>query len=164
MLTRGSFACRLAGLSVLVLSFSTARVSAEPLAELAQRFAGAQRAVIGKVAAVEPRWERNEWGDILIVSRLTVDVEESLKGISPRRVLVDVEGGTLDGRTLHVSHQVELGAGDRAVLILNEVQPGVHRPHRKGLGLLKVLASDRLEDSSATLSELRLAARSAAAR
>lgn len=164
MLTRGSFACRLAGLSVLMLSFSTARVSAEPPAALAQRFAGAQRAVIGKVAAVEPRWERNEWGDTLIVSRLAVDVEESLKGISPRRVVVDVEGGTIDGLTLHVSHQVELRAGDRAVLIINEVRPGVHRPHRKGQGLLKVLAGDRLEDSAATLSDLRAAARSASAR
>lgn len=161
MSTRSLVRSRVAVASLLLFG---SPVLAAPPADLVQRFQGAQRAVVGRIAAVEPRWERNEWGDELIVSRLTVDVEEALKGSSARRLAVDIEGGTIEGVTLHVSHQPELVQGDRAVLILNEVHPGVHAPHRKGQGLLRLDASGRVEGTSATLAEVRAAARATAAR
>ena len=128
---------------------------------IAQRFKGAERAVVGRIAAVQPRWERNQWGDLLIVSRMAVDVEETLRGVATKRLEVDIEGGTLDGLTLHVSHQPALALGDRAVLILNEAAPGVQVPHRKGLGVMRVDADGRVEGTGLTLPELRSAARAA---
>ena len=153
--------------SLLLASLLTAGAPsasiAEPPAHLQQRFQGAQRAVVARVAAVQARWDRNEWGDQLIVSRMTVDVEETLKGFSRKRLEVDVEGGTLDGLTLHVSHQVELAPGDRAIFILNETTTGVHTPHRKGLGLMRLDGNNRVEGTFTTLADVRTAARSAAA-
>lgn len=147
----------------LLVSGIPSGASAEPPAQLPQRFQGAQRAVVAKVAAVAARWERNEWGDQLIVSRMTVDVEETLKGFSGKRLEVDIEGGTLDGLTLHVSHQPALARGDRAVFILNETATGVHTPHRKGLGLMRLDGNNRVEGMATTLADVRAAARSAAA-
>ena len=162
MPTRSIFSARFAFTALLLAGVPSA-VVAEPPTELGQRFQGAHRAVVGKVAAVQPRWDRNEWGDQLIVSRMTVEVEETLKGFSARRLEVDVEGGTLDGLTLHVSHQVELAAGDRAIFILNETTTGVHTPHRKGLGLMRLDGNNRVEGTLTTLADVRTAARSAAA-
>lgn len=162
MSSRSIFSARLAFTALLLAGAPLAAV-AEPPADLVQRFQGAQRAVVGKIAAVQPRWERNQWGDELIVSRMTVDVEETLKGIAARRLEVDIEGGTLDGLTLHVSHQAELASGDRAVLILNESTPGIQTPHRKGLGLLRLDGNNQVEGTSTTLADVRAAARSAAA-
>jgi len=149
--------------AVLLLAGAYSRAVAEPPPGLQQRFQGAQRAVVGKVAAVQARWDRNEWGDQLIVSRMTVEVEETLKGFSGKRLDVDVEGGTLDGLTLHVSHQAELAPGDRAIFILNESTTGVQTPHRKGLGLLRLDGNNQVEGTSTTLADVRAAARSAAA-
>lgn len=162
MSSRSMISARL-GFAALLLTAGSVSALAEPPADFAQRFQGAQRAVVGKIASVQPRWERNQWGDQLIVSRMTVDVEETLKGFAAKRLEVDVEGGTLDGLTLHVSHQPELVPGDRAVLILNESTPGVQTPHRKGLGLLRLDGTNRVEGTSTTLADVRTAARSAAA-
>jgi hypothetical protein len=156
-------AVRSAMLALLLVASGAAPSLAEPPTPLQQRFQGAQRAVVGKVAVVQPRWDRNEWGDQLIVSRMTVEVEETLKGFSARRLEVDIEGGTLDGLTLHVSHQAELAPGDRAIFILNETTTGVHTPHRKGLGLMRLDGNNRVEGTFTTLADVRTAARSAAA-
>ena len=161
MSNRSIIVARLA-FAALFLAGGPLAAVADPPADLAQRFHGAQRAIVGKVTSVQPRWERNEWGDELIISRMTVDVEETLKGSAARRLAVDIEGGTLDGLTLHVSHQPELSPGDRAVLILNESTPGVQTPHRKGLGLLRLDGNNRVEGTSTTLADVRTAARSAA--
>jgi hypothetical protein len=150
-----------AAVAAAILLLSGSHLLAGPSADLVQRFQGAQRAVVGKIASAEARWERNQWGDELIVTRMTVDVEETLRGVASRRLAVDVEGGTIDGLTLHVAHQPELSPGDRAVLILNEVQSGVHVPHRKGLGLLRLDANNNVEGTSTTLADVRAAARSA---
>jgi hypothetical protein len=163
MSTRSIFSARLA-VSVLLLAGAPLAAVAEPPTFLAQCLQGARKTVVGKIASVEPHWDRNQWGDQLIVSRMTVDVEETLKGMPTKRVEVDVEGGTLNGVTLHVSHQAELIPGDRAVFILDEVQPGLHTPHRKGEGLLRLDENNRIEGTSTTLADVRAAARSAAGR
>jgi hypothetical protein len=151
-------------LVALVFAATPQTILAESNQNLARRFVGAQSAVVGKVESVTPRWHRNQWGDELIVSRLTVDVVETLRGASARKLQIDVEGGTLGGLTLQVGHQVALEAGDRAVFILDEVQPGLHAPHGKAQGLLRLGPHDRVEGTSATLAEVRAAARAAAAR
>ena len=148
---------------VVALVALAASLGAEGRPELALRFKGAQRAVVARVAAVQPRWVENEWGDQLIVSRMVVDVEETLKGVAARRLEVDVEGGTIDGLTMHVSHQPALAAGDRAVLILNEIAPGLQAPHRRGTGVMRVDDSGRIDGIAATLADVRAAARASVA-
>lgn len=148
-------------LVAIVFAATSQTILAESNQNLARRFVGAQSAVVGKVVSVTPRWHRNQWGDELIVSRLIVDVVETLRGASARKLQIDVEGGTINGLTLQVGHQVALEAGDRAVFILDEVQPGLHAPHGKAQGLLRLGPNDRVEGMSATLAEIRAAARTA---
>ena len=111
---------------------------------------------------MQPAWQHNKWGDELIVSRLSVQIEESLKGGGIERVLdVDVEGGTLGGITLRVSHTPQLKAGDRAVMLIDRGSAGVYVPHQKGWGVLPLDASDRVVGTPATLADVRAAARAA---
>jgi hypothetical protein len=136
--------------------------SATPSAEMTGRLRGAQKAIVGKVIGVRPRLQRNEWGDQLIVSRLTVAIDEHLKGGGTERTAdVDVEGGTLNGLTLHVGHQPALDTGDRTVLLLDAGPGGVWVPHHKALGVLKVDSNERIAGSSLRLADVRDAARAA---
>lgn len=148
-------------LAAIVIAATSQTVLAESTKNLSRRFVGAHSAVVGKVESVTPRWHRNQWGDELIVSRLIVDVVETLRGAPARKLQIDVEGGTLGGLTLQVGHQVALEAGDRAVFILDEVQPGLHAPRGKTEGLLRLDPHDRVDGTSATLTEIRAAARAA---
>ena len=47
---------------------------------LVERTRGAERVVVGRVTAVSPVWQTNEFGDRLIVSILRVTVDETLRG------------------------------------------------------------------------------------
>ena len=66
---------------------------------------------------------RSEWEDYgasrLIVTKVTLAVEQTLKGSAPRTLVVDVLGGTIGDQTLHVSHVPTFKVGDRDVLFLN---------------------------------------------
>jgi hypothetical protein len=52
------------------------------------------------------------------VSRLQLQVDETLKGVPQPAVWVDMEGGTLDGLTLTVSSLPLIQPGERAVFFL----------------------------------------------
>lgn len=127
---------------------------------LAERTRGAERVVVGRVAAVESAWHVNEFGDRLIVSTLRVTVNETLKGTPQSSVDVDVEGGTVGGVTLRVSDQESLIPGERAVFYLKRNVRGRLVPHLRGQGLLKLDPSDRVPNSSLTLDTIRREARS----
>jgi hypothetical protein len=131
-------------------------------AEIAQRVRGAKKTLIGNVIAVRSRFERNQFGDQLIVSRVSVAVEEFLDGgAGERSAEVDVEGGTVGGLTLHVAHQVSLKPGDRAVLMLDAGPAGAYVPHHKGLGVMRVERDGRIAGTTLTLDDVRAAARAA---
>ena len=70
---------------------------------LADRARGAERVVVGRVTSVSPTWRTNEFGDRLIVSLVSVAVDETLRGPAQQVVDVEVEGGTIGDITLHVS-------------------------------------------------------------
>ena len=122
---------------------------------LAERARGAELVVVGRVASVAPVWQVNEFGDRLIVSVVRVVVNETLKGQALPTLDVEVEGGTIGELTLHVSDQTSFAPGERAVFYLKRTARGTFVPHLRGLGLLKLDASNRVPGSSLTLEEIR---------
>jgi hypothetical protein len=138
-----------------LLGFGLAAAANQAPVPLAERARGAELVVVGRVASVAPAWQVNEFGDRLIVSVVRVVVTETLKGQGLTSLDVEVEGGTIGDVTLHVSDQTSFAAGERAVFYLNRAARGRFVPHLRGLGLLKLDASDRIPGSSLTLGEIR---------
>jgi hypothetical protein len=141
--------------AVVLLTPSAIHAGSRRPVDIPERFRGSDRAVVARVEAVTPVHERNAWGDELIVSHTTLAVEEILKGTPVRRVVLAVEGGTLDGLTLHVSDLPELAVGDRAVFFIKRTAPDRDEPHLRGLGILLLDPTNRVKDSGLTLDMIR---------
>jgi hypothetical protein len=122
---------------------------------IGERARGAERVAVGRVTAVTPAWQVNEFGDRLIVSTIRIAVDEHLKGPAVPTLDVEVEGGTIGELTLHVSDQEPLAPGERAVFFLARGPGGAFRLHLRGLGLLKLDAANRVPGSSLTLDIIR---------
>jgi hypothetical protein len=133
---------------------ASARQDAAPV-PLVERTRGAERVIVGRVVSVNPVWRVNDFGDRLIVSVVRVTVTETLKGQAQSTVDVETEGGTVGEVTMHVSDQVVLAPGDRAVFYLTRNRRGGLVPHLRGQGLLKLDAQDRVPGSSLTLDTIR---------
>jgi hypothetical protein len=119
---------------------------------------GAERVVVAVVEDAQPRYERNEFGDQLIVTSVQLRVREVLKGAAVRgdeRLSVDVEGGTIDGVTMSASDLPAMSRGERAIFFLVRKPTGRYVPHRRGQGILKLDSSDRLADGDITLGDVR---------
>lgn len=143
-----------AALFMWMVATASAQEVAVPLAERAR---GSERVVVGRVTTVNPVWRTNDFGDRLIVSIARVAVDETLKGTAQSTVEVEIEGGTIDGVTLHVSDLDPVAAGDRAVFYLKQTSRGRFVPHLRGQGLLKLDRSDRVRGSTLRLSDIRRA-------
>ena len=122
---------------------------------VAERIQGAHTVVVATAASVNATWRENAFGDRLIVSRVVLHVEETLKGARTPTVSMDLEGGTLDGFTLRVSTLPVLAPGERAVFFLEEAGGGVYRSHLRGLGILKLDDQDQVKGSSLRLDDIR---------
>jgi hypothetical protein len=144
--------CLLAGALVSGAAIAADQDVALPLADRAR---GAERVVVGRIAAVDPQWRVNEFGDRLIVSVARVAVEQTLKGHSQSTVDVEIEGGTIGDLTLRVSDLAPVAPGDRAVFYLERSRRGALVPHLRGQGMLKLDRSNRVPGSSLTLDEIR---------
>jgi hypothetical protein len=112
--------------------------------DLPTRTRGASKVVVAKAVSVTPAWRTTAHGDRLIVSDVALQVEETLKGTPASLMWLEVEGGTIDGLTLAVSSQTPMKVGERAVFFLDETSSGLHLPHLKGMGILKLDANDRI--------------------
>jgi hypothetical protein len=130
----------------------------DALAPLAERARAAERVVVGRVTSVNPAWSTNESGDRLIVSNVSVAVDETLRGPTLPSVDVEVEGGTIGDLTLNVSDLEPVAPGERAVFYLARNTRGVFVPHMRGQGLLKLDRSERVRNSAVTLADIRRAA------
>lgn len=122
---------------------------------LAERASGSDHVVVGRVTAVEPQWQVNDFGDRLIVSVVRIAVSETLKGGAGTTIEVDIEGGTIGDLTLNVSDQVTMQTGDRAVFYLERSPRGRIVPHLRGQGVIKLDAAGRVPDSGLTLETIR---------
>jgi hypothetical protein len=123
--------------------------------DIPERAKGAERVVVAQISGVNATMERNEFGDELIVSHATLTVEEVLKGGPEGSLVVDVDGGTLNGLTLTVSSLPTIERGERAVFFLTPGKGGAYRPHLRGLGILKLDSSNKVKGSSLKLDEVR---------
>ncbi|HEX3704359.1 MAG TPA: hypothetical protein VHU82_13585, partial [Vicinamibacterales bacterium] len=123
--------------------------------DIPERARGAEQVVVATATQVKPIWRTNAFGDQLIVSQVVLTVHETLKGAFAGTVPMDLEGGTLDGVTLHVSSLPDLKPGERAVFFLDRTPGGSHVPHLKGLGILKLDQTDRVVNSSLQLNDIR---------
>jgi len=126
-----------------------------------ERIKGAQRVVVAKAVKITPEWRTNEHGDKLIVSHVTLEVEETFKGAPANVMSMDIEGGTLNGVTLVVSSLPSVKPGDRAVFMLDAAPSGSHVPHLKGMGILKLDSNNHIERSDLRLDDIRRVAASA---
>ncbi len=81
---------------------------------------GAELVVVGKVEDVRSDFGENERGDELILSTVTLSVQESLRGEAPPVIEFEIEGGTVDDLTLKVSDAPELRPGDVGAFALRE--------------------------------------------
>lgn len=125
-----------------------------------ERARGAARVVVATVVDTTARYERNEFGDDLIVTHAELAVDEALKG--PRLgATLAIEGGTVNGITLGVSDLPSIRKGERAVFFLAPGRDGEFKPHLRGQGILKLDGNNRVPGSSLTLDEIRRLAGSA---
>ena len=123
--------------------------------EIPNRIRGAERVVVAQVGRVDARYQRNRFGDELIVSRVLLQVRETIKGSLERAVSLELEGGTVGEVTMRVSDLPELEPGERAVFFLDRGQADLHLPHLRGQGILKLDDMDRVEGTSLTLDMIR---------
>ena len=147
-----------AALAASLAVSSLALASESRSVPVAERIQGADTVVVATAASVNATWRENAFGDRLIVSRVVLHVEETLKGARTPTVSMDVEGGTLDGFTLRVSSLPALAPGERAVFFLKAAGGGVYRSHLQGQGILKLDDQDQVKGSSLRLDEIRRAA------
>jgi hypothetical protein len=152
-----------AGLTVLVVCLTVTGVSASigPPVPIETRARGAASVVIASVVDVQSRFDVNEFGDRLIVSDVMLQVEETLKGSRSASVSVTVEGGTIGDISLAVSDMPTLRRGERAVFFLEQASSGVVRPHRRGLGVVMLDATNRVPGTTLTADEIRHLVRAA---
>ena len=72
---------------------------------------------------------RSEWelygASRLIITKVTMEVEQALKGSPPKTITIDVVGGTIGETTQRVFHVPEFRVGDRDVLFLNNASHAV---------------------------------------
>jgi hypothetical protein len=146
-----------AGLAAVL---ATASIHAQ-IATLDERINGAERVVVATVRDVTPEWRETSHGDRLIVSRLRLEIDETLKGADAREAILEVEGGTLDGLTLRVSSLPMIRGGERAVFFMKRGNGSTYEPYLKGQGILFLDDRDVVRGSSLQLDQIRTQARGA---
>jgi hypothetical protein len=150
---RSTFVSQIFAISVCTAISAIAADSRQ--VDLPTRARGARKVVVAKAVSVTPTWRTTAHGDRLIVSEVALQVEETLKGTPASLMWLEVEGGTIDGVTLAVSSLTPMKAGERGVFFLDETSSGLHVPHLKGMGILKLDANDRIQGGSLRLEEVR---------
>lgn len=115
--------------------------------------------VVGTMLAIDPIFEINKFGDQLIVSKVTLRVDETLKGVAEPSLEVSVEGGSIGDLTLDVSDMPTVKRGERAAFFLDRTESGSFVPHDRGLGIMKLDIANRVESSGLTLDDIRWAVR-----
>lgn len=94
------------------------------------------------VATVSSR--RSEWefhgASRLIVTKVTLEVEQRLKGSAPRTLVVEVLGGTIGDETQRLSHVPEFRVNDRDVLFLHGRQRAASPVVGSDQGRFRVIA------------------------
>ena len=158
---RPVLASRIVAAALTLCSATTVIASGGREPDIPERVRGAQRVVVAQATNAVPMWRRNAFGDQLIITQITLQVEETLKGTPASVLMMDIEGGTLNGVTLKVSSMSPLAPGERGVFFLDQTPGGSHAPHLKGLGILKLDDNNIVRDSTLTVGDIRRMAQGA---
>lgn len=150
-------------LAICVTAVAVRAAVDSPL-EITERARGANKVVLATVTDVEAELGENEFGDQLILSSVTMQVDETLKGTHESTVVVTLEGGTVGDLTLEVSDMPILSRGQRAVVFLASTPSGKYLPHGRGAGVLRLNAGNHAPDANLTLDDIRAAVKAAQAR
>ncbi len=159
-------------IAVLVLLVAPIALRAQPTEPVVYKLSldqltdRAAAIVVSTVTSRKAEWE-HYGGSRLIVTKITLAVEEALKGASPRTLVVEVVGGTIGEETLRVSDVPEFRVGDRDVLFLNSHPHSVSPLVGSDQGRFRVLnesASGTARILTAGFSPLRTVAEVGAAR
>jgi hypothetical protein len=130
-------------------------------ADVSARARDAKRIVVGRIIDVQAQFQTNRFGDQLIVSNVLLEVSETLKGDPTAMLRLMVEGGTVGDLTLKVSDMPAVHTGDRGVFFLDDDGTGMHVPHDRGRGVLKLAQTDRVEGTALSLDDVRQQVRGA---
>jgi len=142
-------------IAATIFLVSPLTASGRKVVPLDERIKGSEQVIVARAERIDPTWTQNERGDRLIVSRVLLRVEETLKGTSESATWMEVEGGTLGGLTLHVSDLDDLEVGDRAVFMLDRPAAGLRKPHLRGQGILKLNDNNVVVGSNVRLDDVR---------
>ena len=113
---------------------------------LSTRLRGAERVVVATVQQVSAKHGFNEYGDALILSEITLEVQESLRGDAQGTATFTLEGGTVGELTLRVSDLPTLVPGDRGVFALRRSPAGeTWLPNGRALGIILTTEDADLE-------------------
>jgi hypothetical protein len=129
-----------------------------PNVDLQTRTKGAERVVVASIESVYATYDRNEFGDDLIVSRAWIRVREVMKGAGigvGQALEMEVEGGTVGGVTLRVSDMPTVATGEEAIFFLTRDRRGRIVPYLRGLGILKLNEAGRVAGTDVTVDALR---------
>lgn len=129
--------------------------SGERPVDIPTRARGAAQVVLATVVDVHASFATTPEGDRIILSRVLLQVDETMKGSSATQLDLELEGGTVGDLTLTVSDLPSLKAGERAVFFLRRQPSGVFLPHLRGLGILKLDESGQVPGSSLTIDTIR---------
>ena len=149
-----------AGLTIMVVAATASGIWAQQPNSIQDRARGAARVVVASVVDTTSRYERNAYGDELIVTAARLTVEEAIKG-SDDAIVMELEGGTVDGITMRVSDLPTIAKGERAVFFLKNGHNGSYEPHLRGQGILKLDAQDHVRGTNLTLNDIRRMAKEA---
>ena len=141
----------------IVLASSVLGASGGPPFNPAERAKKAGKVVVATVTNVESEFGENAYGDRLILSQVTMQVDETMKGAHEGSLVVTLEGGTVGDLTLDVSDMPTMEKGERAVLFLSSTPGGKYVPSGRGAGVAKVDDDDRLVGENLTVDDVRAA-------
>lgn len=148
---------RRTGLALALAGAFTTVVAAQggPPEDIGSRARGAASVVVATVVDVQPRFGQNDYGDRLILSDVTLRVDEALKGPFTPISSVTVEGGTIGSLALNVSDISVPQRNERAVFFVTKGKAGQNLPYHRGEGILKLDASNKVEGTNLTLDDVR---------
>jgi hypothetical protein len=151
--------CLAVWLAVVALS-----ASIDPPIDVESRAKGATSIVVATVLDVDADFGTNEFGDRLILSQVSFQVDETMKGPRQATGVMTLEGGTVGDLSLDVSDMPRMQTGERAVLFLVSARAAGYVPYGRGAGVMKLDGENRVPGTDLTLSDIRAAVQAAQAK
>ena len=149
--------------TALSLTAVAVQAAIDPPVDVHEQSRGASKVVLATVVDVEAVLGENDFGDQLILSHVTMRVDETMKGAEEPTVVVTLEGGTVGDVRLDVSDMPRMEKGQRAVMFLLSTPGGRYVPFGRGSGVVEIGANNRAIRSGLSIDDIRSAVAAARA-